>query len=254
LALTQYLAGDAAGAKVTAEQARDTFESLFKDQPDNALFVASLSQAYAAMGQKDLALREAERAIMFRSKDRAAAPSFEENLALIQTIFGENNRAISILNQLLHTPYRISLYSITPVTAALLRLDPIWDPLRGDPAFQKLCEKKLDKKIPVLPFENLSGDPKNAYFATGIHEENLTRPSKIADLKVISRSSTSRYKSKPDDIAEIAKQLGVANILEGSVQKLANEAHINVQLINALTGAHIWAQSYDRALEHLFTV
>jgi serine/threonine-protein kinase len=142
LALTQYLAGDAAGAKVTGEQARDTFESLFRDQPDNALLVASLSQAYAAMGRKDLALREAERAIMFRSKDRGAAPSFEENLALVQTIFGENNRAISTLTQLLHTPYRISLYSITPVTAALLRLDPLWDPLRSDPVFQKLCEEK----------------------------------------------------------------------------------------------------------------
>jgi TolB-like protein/Flp pilus assembly protein TadD len=142
LALTHYLAGDAAGAKVTAEQARDTFESLLRDQPDNALIMASLSQAYAAMGQKDLALREAERAIMFRSKDRASAPGFEENLAFIQTIFGENNRAISTLTQLLHTPYKISLYSITPVTPALLRLDPLWDPLRSDPAFQKLCEEK----------------------------------------------------------------------------------------------------------------
>jgi serine/threonine-protein kinase len=149
LALTQYLAGDAAGAKVAAEQARDTFGSLFRDQPDNAMIIASLSQAYAAMGQKELALWEAERAIKFRSKDRGAAPGFDENLALVQTIFGENNRAISTLTQLLHTPCRISLYSITPVTPALLRLDPFWDPLRSDPAFQKLCQEKLDKSIAV---------------------------------------------------------------------------------------------------------
>jgi TolB-like protein/Flp pilus assembly protein TadD len=120
--------------------------------------------------------------------------------------------------------------------------------LRADPAFQKLCEEKVDKSIAVLPFENLSGDPNNAYFAEGIQEEILTRLAKIGDLKVISRTSTSRYKSKPDDIAEIAKQLGVANILEGSVQKVADQVRVNVQLINAQTDSHLWADTYDRKL------
>ena len=144
LAFAQGLAGDTAGAKVTAEQARDTFEQLYRDQPDNVYIATSLSQAYAAMGEKDSALKEAERAIMLRPsvKDRLEGPGFEENLALIQTIFGENSRAISTLTRLLHTPYQSRLYEAAPITPALLRLDPIWDPLRADPAFQKLCEEK----------------------------------------------------------------------------------------------------------------
>jgi serine/threonine protein kinase/tetratricopeptide (TPR) repeat protein len=151
LALTQRLAGDTAGAKATAEQARNTFVQLCRDS-DKALFAASLSQAYALMGQKDPALREAERAIMLHARieqDRAAVPSFEENVALVQTIVGDKSRAISTLAQLLHTPYIIVLYNVTPVTPALLRLDPIWDPLRGDPRFQELCQDKLDKSIAV---------------------------------------------------------------------------------------------------------
>jgi serine/threonine protein kinase/Flp pilus assembly protein TadD len=145
LALTHYLAGDMAGAKVAAEAARNTFELLCRDQPENAFPAADLSKAYAAMGQKDAALEAAQRAIMLqaRTKDRASAPDFKENLALIQTIFGENGHAISTLAQLLHTPSRFRvLYNMTPITPALLRLDPIWDPLRSDPAFQKLCEEK----------------------------------------------------------------------------------------------------------------
>ena len=140
----QRLAGDTAGAKVTAEQARNTLEQLYRDQPDNFVSAATLSQAYAAMGEKDSALKVAERAIMLlpRAKDPVSGPTFEENLALIQTIVGENSRAISTLTQLLQTPYVSWLYNLTPITPALLRLDPIWDPLRADPAFQKLCEEK----------------------------------------------------------------------------------------------------------------
>jgi hypothetical protein len=95
------------------------------------------------MGEKDLALKEAERAIMLdpAAKDALGGPGKAENLALIQTIFGENNRAISTLAQLLQTPYSESFYGI-PITPALLRLDPVWDPLHADPAFQKLCEEK----------------------------------------------------------------------------------------------------------------
>jgi TolB-like protein/Tfp pilus assembly protein PilF len=138
LALIQRLAGDMAGAKVTAELARNTLEPLCRDQPERFHLVTWLSQAYAAMGEKDLALKEAARAIMTlpRAKDAVIAPRYEENLALIQTMVGENSRAISTLTQLLQTPY------LVPITPALLRLDPIWDPLRADPAFQKLCEEK----------------------------------------------------------------------------------------------------------------
>jgi adenylate cyclase len=110
------------------------------------------------------------------------------------------------------------------------------------------------KSIAVLPFENLSRDPDNAYFAEGVQDEILTRLAKVADLKVISRTSTQRFKSAPSDLRDIAKQLGVTNILEGSVQKANDQVRVNVQLINALTDAHLWADTYDRKLIDIFAV
>jgi TolB-like protein/Tfp pilus assembly protein PilF len=111
-----------------------------------------------------------------------------------------------------------------------------------------------ERSVAVLPFENLSGDPNSAYFAEGMQEEILTRLAKIADLKVISRSSTQRYHSKPVNLAEVAKQLGVANILEGSVQKVADQVRVNVELINAQTDSDLWAESYDRTLTNILGV
>jgi serine/threonine-protein kinase len=110
------------------------------------------------------------------------------------------------------------------------------------------------KSIAVLPFDNLSRDPDNAFFAEGVQDEILTRLAKVADLKVISRTSTQRFKSAPSDLRDIAKQLGVANILEGSVQKANDQVRVNVQLINALTDAHLWADTYDRKLIDIFAV
>jgi TolB-like protein/Tfp pilus assembly protein PilF len=110
------------------------------------------------------------------------------------------------------------------------------------------------KSIAVLPFDNLSGDPQNAYFSEGVQDEILTRLAKIAELKVISRTSTQRFKSVPNDLRQIAQQLGVANILEGSVQKANDQVRVNVQLINALTDAHLWADTYDRKLTDIFAV
>ena len=112
----------------------------------------------------------------------------------------------------------------------------------------------LEKSIAVLPFENLSDDKSNAYFADGIQEEILTRLSRIADLKVISRTSTQHFKSTPENLPAIAKQLGVAHILEGSVQKAADQVRVNVQLINAVTDSHLWADEYDRKLNDIFAV
>jgi TolB-like protein/class 3 adenylate cyclase len=111
-----------------------------------------------------------------------------------------------------------------------------------------------EKSIAVLPFENLSEDKANAYFADGIQDEILTRLSKIADLKVISRTSTQHYKSAPDNLREIAKQLEVAHILEGSVQKSGEAVRVNVQLIKAANDSHLWADTYDRRLTDIFSV
>ena len=108
------------------------------------------------------------------------------------------------------------------------------------------------KSIAVLPFENLSSDPDNAYFTEGIQDEILARLAKIADLKVISRASTQRYKSSPDDLPQIAKRLGVSNILEGSVQKTADRVRVTVQLINAASDAHLRGETYDRNLTDVF--
>jgi TolB-like protein/class 3 adenylate cyclase len=111
-----------------------------------------------------------------------------------------------------------------------------------------------EKSIAVLPFQNLSDDKSNAYFTDGIQDEILTRLSKIAALKVISRTSTQKYKSVPDNLRDIGQELGVANLLEGSVQKIANAVHVNVQLIRAATDEHLWAESYNRKLDDVFGV
>jgi serine/threonine protein kinase/tetratricopeptide (TPR) repeat protein len=118
----------------------------------------------------------------------------------------------------------------------------------------ELISRPAPKGIAVLPFENLSHDPDNAYLADGIQEEILTRLASIAGLKVISRTSTSRYQSKPHNLAEIGKQLRVANILEGSVQKTTDQVRVNVQLVNAQTDSHLWADTYDRKLTDIFGV
>src|SRR5258707_1377507 len=111
-----------------------------------------------------------------------------------------------------------------------------------------------EKSIAVLPFENLSRDPENAYFAAGIHDEILARLSKIACLKVISRTSTQYYKSAPENLPEIARQLGVAHVLEGSVQKSGDAVRVNVQLIKAATDSHLWADTFDRKMTDIFSV
>jgi tetratricopeptide (TPR) repeat protein len=145
LAFAQHEAGDSAGAKITAEQARKTLEPICKNQPDNDFAATCLSQAYAVLGDKNSALKEAERAIALKPSAQYAAssPGLNENLALVRTIIGENSGAISILAPLLEMPYSGGggLYG-TPITPALLWLDPTWDPLRADPAFRKLYEEK----------------------------------------------------------------------------------------------------------------
>ena len=119
---------------------------------------------------------------------------------------------------------------------------------------QSVAPMASTKSIAVLPFDNLSRDPDNAFFAEGVQDEILTRLAKVADLKVISRTSTQRFKSSPNDLPAIAKQLGVSHILEGSVQKAGESVRVNVQLINAANDAHLWAEIYDRKLTDIFAV
>ncbi len=143
----------------------------------------------------------------------------------------------------------------TVMTAALLALAAI---VAGIVMFSRNRVRSTptapEKSIAVLPFENDSRDPDNAYFADGIQDEILTRLSKIADLKVISRTSTQHYKSAPENLPEIARQLGVAHILEGSVQRSGDAVRVNVQLIKAGNDSHLWAETFDRKLTDIFSV
>jgi serine/threonine protein kinase len=147
LALTQRLAGDIVGAKITAEQARDTLERLYKGDPNDPFRTSPLSWDYALIAKTGLALKLAERAVMLKplAKDAVLGPTWEEHLAGIQALIGENSQAISTVVHLLQTPYcGGTFYGGPPITPALLKLDPRWDPLRGDPAFQKLCQEKQE--------------------------------------------------------------------------------------------------------------
>jgi TolB-like protein/Tfp pilus assembly protein PilF len=141
-----------------------------------------------------------------------------------------------------------------PSTAGLIMLLVALAAGSGVVVWNRVFAVPIPKSVAVLPFENFSQDPDNAYFADGIQDEILTRLSKIADLKIISRTSTQQYQSKPRNLAKIAKQLGVANILEGSVQKAADRVRVNVQLVNAQTDSHLWAETYDRKLTDIFGV
>jgi TolB-like protein/lipoprotein NlpI len=125
---------------------------------------------------------------------------------------------------------------------------------RLHPNVSPAVSSSLEKSIAVLPFENLSEEKANAYFADGIQDEILTKLAGIGDLRVISRSSTAKYKSKPEDLKTAARELGVATVLEGSVQKAGDRVRVNVQLLGARIDTHLWAKSYDRDLKDVFTV
>jgi TolB-like protein/lipoprotein NlpI len=215
----------------------------------------------AALGRKEEALREGQRAIDLLpvEKDAIRGAAMIKYSAMIAAWAGDNDLACEQLASALRYPSSPSYGD--------LKLLPWWDPLRGDPRFEKLVNQILppgvipagttsipEKSIAVLPFENRSEDKSNAYFADGVQDEILTRLSKIGDLKVISRTSTQRYRNTPLTLAEIAKQLGVANLLEGSVQKANDHVRVNVQLIRAANDSHLWAETYDRKLIDIFAV
>ena len=224
----------------------------------------------AALGRKEQALREGQRAVELVpvEKDALLGPTMIKYLAMIAAWVGDTDLACNQLAMLIRDPSTVSY--------GQLKLMPFWDPLRGNPRFEKLLEEaKLpvapsalesgarsaanstpapEKSIAVLPFENLSRDPDNAYFAEGIQDEILTRLAAVRDLKVISRTSTAKYQSKPDNLKRVAQELGVSTILEGTVQKAGDKVRVNVQLIDARADTHMWAKSYDRDLKDVLAV
>src|SRR5207249_3111446 len=122
------------------------------------------------------------------------------------------------------------------------------------PAGQVIQQSTPGKSLAVLPFANLSGNPENAYFAAGIQDEIITRLAKIGELKVVSCLTTERFKSSPDDLPAIAKQLGVANVLQGSVQRSPDAVRVNVQLVGAETDTHLGADTFDRKLTDVLQI
>jgi TolB-like protein len=269
LGWAQEVAGDHAAAQETWRQACSELESFLKEQPENYFLIADLALTNMGLGDKAAALRLSEQAMALVpiEKDAIDGSATIEILARVAAQMGEPDRAIAALQKLLSIPSSSALVTGNlTLTPALLRLDPMFDPLRNDPRFQKLCEERQpvapevltqsapEKSIAVLPFENLSDEKANAYFAEGIQNEILTRLTTVRDLKVISRTSTAKYQSKPDNLKTVAQELGVSTILEGAVQKAGDKVRVNVQLIDARTDTHLWAKSYDRDFKDVLSV
>ena len=227
----QETAGDHDAAKESWRQARSELESFLKEQPENHILLGDLALTDMSLGDMAAALTLSERGMIVNpiEKDAVTGPASIEFFARVAVQAGKADRAIIALQKLLSTSYSGPLGPGAPLTPALLRLDPMFDQLRKDARFARIVEEATEpvtttvpaKSIAVLPFENLSRDPDNAYFAEGIQDEILTRLSKIADLKVISRTSTQHYKSAPANLPEIAKQLGVATFWKEACKRAA---------------------------------
>jgi TolB-like protein/cytochrome c-type biogenesis protein CcmH/NrfG len=251
LGLSQQRARDVAAARATYQKAAQELQrKLEKIAPDRA----DLGLAYAGLGEAASAIAEGQKAMAMQpsSKDPYDGPAREEQMARIYSLLGDADHAIPILKRLLQIPY------VLPITSGWLQLDPAWDQIRNDPRFQELAAEEAplpEKSIAVLPFENLSKDDENAFFAGGVQDEILTSLAKVADLKVISRTSVMKYKSDLErNLREIAKALGVSHVVEGSVQHAGGRVRVNVQLIDARTDAHLWAEHYDRDFADVFAI
>jgi TolB-like protein/Tfp pilus assembly protein PilF/predicted Ser/Thr protein kinase len=241
--------------------ARAEQEKIVQAQPNYGPALCALGLIDAGLGRKDEALREGRRAVELLpvEKDSMNGAAMVKYLAIIAAWVGDKNLACEQLASIIRRPSSLSY--------GQLKLLPFWDPLRGDPRFEKLVEESKqpvaietmtsapEKSIAVLPFENLSDDKQNAYFADGVQDEILTDLSRIADLKVISRTSVMPYKSgMARNLRQIGQQLGVAHVVEGSVQRSGNRVRVNAQLVDARTDRHLWAQTYDRDLADVFAI
>jgi TolB-like protein/Tfp pilus assembly protein PilF len=265
LGFSQQRAGDVSAARATFQRAVQDLQRQLEKVTPGSYFEADahglLGLAYAGLGEAASAIAEGQKAmaILPTSKDPERGPDEEATMANIYALLGDADHAIPILKRLLQARYGGGMF-LTPafLTPATLRLDPSWDSIRNDPRFQELAAENApfpEKSIAVLPLENLSDEKDNAYFADGVQDELLSDLSKIADLKVISRTSVMQYKSGPKrNLKEIAQQLGVNNVVEGSVGRAGNQVRVSVQLIDARTDTHLWAEHYDRDVADVFAI
>src|SRR5205809_2954820 len=242
--------------------ARAEQEKIVQAQPNYGPALCVLGLIDAGLGRKEEALREGRRAVELLpvEKDSMNGTAMVKYLAMIAGWIGDNDLACEQLASVISRPSGLSYGE--------LKLMPFWDPLRRDPRFEKLVEESKqpvavepitqsapEKSIAVLPFENLSDEKQNAYFADGVQDEILTDLARIADLKVISRASVLHYVSgAARNLREIGEELGVANVVEGSVQRAANRVRVNAQLVDARTDRHVWGQTYDRDLAEVFAI
>ena len=253
--------GDLGQSQPLFLQAEQDLKTL-REQGDKGLLLAdTLIQVEARLGRRDEVQREADALLKRTGKDSWRFPVSKQVVARAYAILGDMDRAIPLLNDALSASCQEAL------TPAILQLDPFLDQLRSDPRFEQLVEGATQpvapepaaestpgKSIAVLPFVDLSQTRDQEYLCDGIQEEILNRLSKIAGLKVISRTSTQRYKSAREKLPAMARQLGAAHILEGTVQRADDQVRIHVQLIDARNDSHLWAEKYDRKLTDVFGV
>ena len=209
----------------------------------------------AGLGRTEDALREGRRAMELLpvARDSINGAYMIEFFAMICAWTGEKDLAFEHLALATQSPGTLSY--------GQLKLHPFWDALRGDPRFETIVASmapqsvRPEKSIAVLPFVNLSADPENAFFAGGVQDDILTALSKIADLKVISRTSVASYiAGTPRDLQTIGQELGVSDVLEGSVRRAGGKVRVTAQLIETRTNTHLWAETYDRDLADVFAI
>ncbi|MBI2813211.1 MAG: tetratricopeptide repeat protein [Opitutae bacterium] len=272
--LAHAMAGRAEAARVAWQSALAIVDTRLKETPDNPTLHLCRGQLLAWLGQTDEARREAR----LLDEMRAGRPtrSWFDSIALIHAAVGDADKAMPLLEQLMSADNSTNVG--WPLTRALLRFDPRWDKLRADSRFQKLCAEPApstesdssfakatedwsgksslpdQKSVAVLAFANLSDDKANEYFSDGISEELLNVLAKIPNLKVSARTSAFYFKGKEVPVPEIAKQLGVAYVVEGSVRKAGDKVRITAQLIKAADGFHVWSDTFTRDLKDIFAV
>jgi len=253
--------GDNTAAQNAFALARERVAARIHNRPDDAKAMIMLARIDAALGHKEEAIKEGLHAIELLpvSKDAADGPTIVGAMAAVYAELGEIKAALDLLDSCVAIPNGPDFGS--------LKLDQEWDSLRSDPRFAHILEESAkridtkssvvvsDKSIAVLPFENLSDDKANSYFAAGIQDELITDLAQVAELKVISRASVAQYTGHAaSDVRAIARELGVAHLLSGTVQRSGNRIRVNAQLINARTEEHEWAQQYDRDVSDLFAI